>query len=287
MTQETADNTGRNFKFMHVREYSGEERSHRGLFVYEKIDGGNCSVRKEDGILAPYARSRKLTSGNLSSFYFLNFFNWTYSAPNLQNLQEDKILCGEWTHYGFGHICYNSEYMGRFFLLGVFDRNKGKYLHPDEVDVVVDSLNIGEDIVRLPILRRGNIKKDIANELVAGKSDFYDDSREGIVIHKYDDSFKEGLRMEKYFNPEFRELDDSKEGIDRYTTRRRLIKVAQNLRAHGKRFDFENVVGAAVDDILRDVKEYKKEDLTSAFLRPEIRALFNEKVATLFQTERR
>lgn len=280
------NNMGENFKFMHVREYSGAERAHGGLFVYEKIDGGNCSVRKEDGILIPYSRSGKLTQKNLSNFYFLNFFNWTYSVPNLQNLPESKILCGEWTHYGFGHICYNPEYMDRFFLLGVFDRDIGRYLHPNEAEGFVDSLDVGKDLVRLPTLCTGNITQEKADELVGNKSSFYEGPREGIVIHKYHPKFKTGLRMEKYFNPEFREIDNSKKGIERYTTRRRLIKVAQNLKAHGKRLDFENVIGAATDDILRDIKEYKREELISGFQKPQVEDLFRQKVFPLFQNRR-
>lgn len=286
MTQNMENNV-KDFKFMRVKEYDGTERSHKGLFVYEKIDGGNCSVRKEDGIVVPYSRSRRLTQHDLSSFYFLNFFNWTYSVPELQNLSEDKILCGEWTHYGFGHICYKPEFMERFFLLNVFDRNSGKYLHPDEKDKVVDSLGIKGHLIELPILRRGDINEQKADELVQGDSDFYDGPREGIVIHKYHESFKNGLRMEKYFSPEFREIDKSKSGIEKYTTKRRLIKAAQNLKANGKRLDFDNTISTAINDILRDVKDYKKNDLLEAFKRPEFELIFRERIMPLFQIRRR
>mgnify|MGYP001592803000 FL=1 len=71
-----------------------------------------------------------------------------------------------------------------------------------------------------------------------------------------------------------------------YTTRRRLIKVAQNLKAHGKRLDFENVIGAATDDILRDIKEYKREELISGFQKPQVEDLFRQKVFPLFQNRR-
>ncbi len=286
MVQEMTSNVEKNFKFMHVREYGGAERSHGGLFVYEKIDGGNCSVRKEDGILVPYSRSRRLTSQDLGSFYFLNLFNWVHSVPALQHLPEDKILCGEWTHYGFGHICYNPEYMERFFLLGVYDKNEGRYLHPDKSSELVNSLDMESNVVRLPILRSGNINNEIADELVQSKSDFYDGLKEGIVIHKYHDTFKNGLRMEKYFSPEFREIDYGGKGIDKYITKRRLIKAAQNLRTHGKRLNFGNVVGAAANDILRDIKDYKREELIAAFQTPEIESLFNEKIFPLFQINR-
>ncbi len=274
------------FKFMHIREYNGQPRALKDLFVYEKIDGGNCSVRKENGILAPYSRSRKLTQQDLGSFYFRNFFNWTYSVPELFNLPEDKIFCGEWTHYGFGHICYNQEYMNRFFLLGVFDRNVGRYLHPRDVDKLVDSLEIKDKIIGLPVLRRGNINEQIAEELIDVPSNFYNGFKEGIVIHKYDNSFKQGLRMEKYFSKEFREIDNNQSGIEKYVTKRRLIKAVQNLKAYGKNINFESIASAAVDDILREYDEYKRKELLDAFLKPEIKVLFEKKIVPLFQKEK-
>ncbi len=287
MIEKMASNTKGNFKFMHVEEYSGAERAHSGLFAYEKIDGGNCSIRKEDGIVTPYSRARRLTSNGLSAFYFRDLFNWAHSIPELQSLPEDKILCGEWTHYGFGHICYNPEYMEKFFLLGVFDKDRGKYLHPFQVDEFVNSLGIEKNIVRLPVLHTKNMTGDIADTLVQDKSDFYDGLKEGIVIHKYHDSFRQGLRMEKYFNPEFQEISPDKIGIERYVTLRRMIKVAQNLRVNGKNFNFENVTGAAIDDILRNVHEYKKAQLFEAFNTPEMLELFQEKVLPLFRTKKR
>ena len=271
------------FKFMHIPEYTEQPRAYKNLFVFEKIDGGNCSVRKEKGIIAPHSRSRRLTQQDLGSFYFRNFFDWTYSTLELQDLPEDKILCGEWTHYGFGHICYNPEYMDRFFLLGVFDKSKERYLHPNETDNLINSLNLDDKIVRLPVLCRGDINKELADELSKEPSNFYNGPKEGIVIHKYGLSFKQGLRMEKHFNPEFREIGDIKTGIERYVTRRRLVKAAQNLRTYGKNLNFENVISAAVNYILRDSKEYKKEDLLEAFLEPEIKTLFFEKIIPLFK----
>jgi len=271
------------FKFMHIPEYAGKPRAHKNLFVYEKIDGGNCSVRKEDGIIRPYSRSRMLTQQDLGSFYFRKFFDWAYSILEFQNIPEDKIICGEWTHHGFGHICYNPEYMDRFFLLGIFDKSKEKYLHPEETDKFVDSLGLEGKIIKLPILRKGNINQEIADEIINEPSPFYNGPREGIVIHKYKDTFKQGLRMEKYFSPEFREIDNSRVGIEKYVTRRRLVKAVQNLRTYRKNIDFEQVVSAAVNDILRDSKEYKSEELIDTFLKPEVRALFAEKVIPLFK----
>lgn len=275
------------FKFMHIHEYDGSPRALKDLFVYEKIDGGNCSVRKEDGILVPYSRSRKLTQQDIGSFYFRNFFNWVYSVPELFNLSEDKILCGEWTHYGFGHICYNTEYMNKFFLLGVFDKNANKYLHPKDIDKVVDSLKIEDKIIRLPVLRKGSIDESITEELIEVPSNFYNGPKEGIVIHKYGNSFKQGLRMEKYFNREFREIDNNKSGIDKYVTKRRLIKAIQNLKTYGKNLSFESAASVATEDILREYKEYKRKELLDAFFKPEIEVLFEERVVPLFQREKK
>ena len=283
MTKDIFNNQEKTFKFMRVHEYDGTQRAHKNLFVYEKIDGGNCSVRKEEGIVTPYSRSRKLTQQDLNLFYFRNFFNWAYSVSELCNLPEDKIICGEWTHYGFGHICYNSEYMERFFLLNVFDRSTEKYLNPNKIDDFIDSLEISRHVIRLPILHQKSLDKKISDKLVQSKSDFYDGPKEGIVIHKYSDSFRQGLRMEKCYSPDFDEIDSTKTGIRRLITRRRLVKAAQNLKAYRKKLSFGDVVNAAVNDILRDYGGYKKKELFEEFNKTEIHSIFREKILPLFQ----
>ncbi len=269
-------------KVMHIREYTGQARASKDLFVYEKIDGSNCSIRKEDGIVTPYTRSRKVIQKDLRSFYFRDFFNWTYSIPELHALEEDKIIFGEWTHYGFGHINYNPEYMNKFFLLAVFDRKENKYLHPEKTNELITSLNLNDKLIILPVLQKRNIDQTIAEEIVKSPSNFYEGPKEGIVIHKYGESFKSGLRMEKYFSHEFREIDMTKKEIEKYVTKRRLIKAAQNLHINRKSLSFENVAGAAVDDILRDHQEYKRKELIEAFLNPKIMTLFKEKIIPCF-----
>ena len=133
----TNENLPKEFKFPHIPEYTGSPRAHKGLFVYEKIDGGNCSVRKEEGQIKGYSRSRRLTSQDMGNFYFRNFQTWIYSTPELQNLPEDKILCAEWPHYGVGHICYNPEFMNKFFLLNAYDQSKSMFMTPEKTVLVI------------------------------------------------------------------------------------------------------------------------------------------------------
>ena len=149
------------------------------------------------------------------------------------------------------------------------------------------TLKIEDKIIRLPVLRKGNIDELIAEELIEVPSNFYNGPKEGIVIHKYGDSFKQGLRMEKYFNREFREIDNGKSGIDKYVTKRRLIKAVQNLKTYGKNLSFESAASAAAEDILREYKEYKRKELLEAFFKPEIKVLFEERVVPLFQRKKK
>jgi len=60
-------------KFPSIEEYTGS-RLDGTLFVYEKIDGGNCSLRKERGVVVPWSRSGRISSKQMSSFYFSDFF---------------------------------------------------------------------------------------------------------------------------------------------------------------------------------------------------------------------
>ena len=172
--------------------------------------------------------------------------------------------------------------MDKFFLLGIFDRDSVNYLSPGEVDDVIDLLDVKDAIVRPAFVHRGDITREKADGFVRESSSFYSGSREGIVIHEYSDAYRQGLRMEKYFNPQFKEVDETKHGLGRYVTFRRLVKAAQNLGAYGKRLTFEDVVSASVDDVLRDFRDVRRGKLHQRFIEPEVKRMFFERVLPLF-----
>ena len=91
-------------------------------YIFEKIDGGNCQVRKINGRLYAGSKSNFLTGPVIEkSEWFGKLLGWMYPNSSLFSLPENVILFGEWS--GNHTIDYRKN-NDKFFLIDVF-RMKG------------------------------------------------------------------------------------------------------------------------------------------------------------------
>ncbi len=222
------------FKFPSIKGmYDGNTIINPNLYVYEKIDGGNVSIRKQQGKVVPWSRGGPL--GRSDKYYFPAFRHFVFEllAPEVYQLPENLVIFGEFPHPGYGHLSYNLENLNHFFLIGVYDSEAGRFLQPEQAREKLTGLGLMGRIRPTPLLGRGSLSKAKANRLLR-QSCLYHGPPEGLVLHLYHPALPQGLQMQKYYHPQFREIDPGKEGVERYATFRRLVKAGQRVLAEGK-----------------------------------------------------
>ncbi|MBI2666634.1 hypothetical protein HYX13_03410 [Candidatus Woesearchaeota archaeon] len=242
------------FKFPSIKEvYNGENITHGDVFVFEKIDGANVSLRKEGQHLVPWSRGGPI--GGARRYYFDAFRDFVFNKlavdTSLYDLPEELVLFGEFTHYGSGHITYDHPHMDKMHLIGIYNAEGNTFLHPTESQVWIDLLHLDEKLPFVPLLHHGNLSDQLASSLLH-RSRLSHGSCEGIVVHEYGSQFSEGVRMRKRYHPDFREVDETKEGADKYLTLRRFVKAGQKLLAAKKEINLDALLAETVRDVCQE-----------------------------------
>jgi hypothetical protein len=219
--------------------------------VYEKIDGGNCQVRKvDDWRLLGGSRANFLTGKHVINRvpWFGKFLKWMYSNPTLCNLPSDKIVFGEWL--GNHTIRYLLENTDKFFVIDVLDINSGKFMPYANARKFVEDLGI-KDVQFLRLLTRGELRRaKIENLLLNQESDYYPGIREGLVIKDY---YSDEQLIMKLHHPMFAELKRLSDGTLDYLTPGRFRKNYFRLRDEiDGPIQIEKLAGAIVLDIERE-----------------------------------
>ena len=269
------------FKFPSItEEYDGTTWQGAGIYVYEKLDGGNASIRREGGKIIPWSRGGPVGRSNKYFFDALRMFVFDLLTPEIYALPERFIPFGEFLHPGYGHIKYHTLYLNKFFLIGMYDTEQQKFIAPPLAQQELERSGLAGKIKTVPWLQQGSIDKDSAERLVL-HSTFYDGPCEGIVIHDYDEKYEQGVRMVKYYHPQFREYDPSQEGVRKYLTLRRLVKAGQQSLAAGQEISVDTIITGVTQDVLRQDHRLKEKEVQE-----ELRTLsqtIEEKVLPLFR----
>ena len=252
------------FKFPSIQEeYDGSSISGKDIFIYEKIDGGNVSFRRDGSRVVPWSRGGPIGRDNKYFFPAFRQFVFEILAPEIYQLPENLIPFGEFPHAGAGHISYDLKHINRFFLISVYDAEKDLFLPPPKSQQALGKIGLMNRIKVAPLLRRGSLTKGIAGQLVK-KSYLYDGPCEGVVIHEYGDEYPHGVRMRKYYHPQFREYDDSKAGINRYLTLRRLIKAGQGVLGSGDEVTLDAIVEGTIKDVEKEIGSLFRDKIKAA-----------------------
>lgn len=242
------------FKFPSIQEeYRGLKIVDPNLYVYEKVDGSNVSLRQYGGRIVPWSRGGPI--GSADRFYFDDYRRYVYgtliSQTQIIDLPEELILFGEFTHSGFGHIDYGEENTNQFFILGFFNCSEKRFLVPEEVDEWAELLDLNNVVRRTPLLSQGEIKKrDIADLL--RESHLYNGPPEGFVVHHYNPRFPNGLQLQRHYHPDFRESTPSLESAERYLTVKRFIKGGQKALIEGQKVTIDTILENVIKDVLKE-----------------------------------
>lgn len=150
--------------------------------VYEKIDGGNCQIRKINGRVMCGSRAHFLVREELfSQDWFKDFQKWALKDYRFYDLPENLVVYGEWSSKHI--LSYNPDFTNKFFLLDVFDLDKEKFLFYNEGRDKLLNLKI-EGPLYLRTLFSGKIDMEQLKKMV-DKSDYRYGDKEGLVIKDY------------------------------------------------------------------------------------------------------
>ncbi len=150
--------------------------------VYEKIDGGNCQIRKINYRVLCGTRAHFLTREEFfTEDWFKDFQKWALKDYRFYNLPENLIIYGEWTSKHT--LDYKPEFTNKFFLLDVFDLETHGFIPYNEGKERLLDLNI-EGPLYLPTIFSG--KTDIEQlKKMLEHSEYKNGDKEGLVIKNY------------------------------------------------------------------------------------------------------
>lgn len=150
--------------------------------VYEKIDGGNCQVRKIEGRVICGSKANFLTREEFfSQDWFKDFNRWVLKDYRFYNLPENFIVYGEWTS---SHtLNYYPNFTNKFFFLDVFDLDSNRFLSYNEGKNILLGLKI-EGPLYLKTLFHGKTNMGELKRMVEG-SEYREGDKEGLVIKNY------------------------------------------------------------------------------------------------------
>jgi len=161
---------------------------HGTVFVFEKVDGSNASIWKDEkGNICTGSRNHQLSCGGEVFNEFRGFPKYVLHHEGIKNFLEKYPhlrLYGEWL---VKHtINYNVSDYNKFYLFDVYDDKEERYLTYAEYDELIKDFPGAEDIIVLrPIAIYNNPSLDAVKELV-GKTNFDIEAGEGVVLKNYD-----------------------------------------------------------------------------------------------------
>lgn len=235
----------------------------REVMVFEKVDGGNCQIRRKDYQLYPGTRSGYLKGPRIERRpWFSRLTGWAYSNESLYDLPENLIVFGEWM--GNHTIEYDPEFVNKFFVIDIFDTCNGKLVPYDKVPDLMGSFGVGGLNYLEPLVNGKTTSAEIDSLVRNRKSDFYDGPMEGVVVKDY--SANPQMAWKK-LHPDFAERrttrfgDSGFKGIDAFLTPSRVIKAAYRLldETSSPELTVDAIATEVAGDILRE--ERKNGDL--------------------------
>jgi len=221
--------------------------------IFEKIDGGNCQVRKHQGKLLAGSKANFLTGPVLDKVEWFSIFNgWMHSNPSLYSLPEDIILFGEWG--GHHTIQYDRKNIDRFFVIDVLDLNDKRFMPYAAGQSFLQSAGI-MDVDFVKPLFRGKPDQSLLVDLLISPSAYYSGRKEGLVIKDYQ---LDPQKFYKILNAGFKEKREKLFGkIDPFTEARFRKNLLAALEETGMCLKVDQLYEFVKQDVLNETgKEY-------------------------------
>ena len=223
------------------------------VYVFEKLDGGNCQLRTRGERLHMATRSGDYSNRTREHQWFGQMQNWAnffYSFYQRETgsllselLPNDIVLFGEWL--SFHSVQYKPEALDQFYLIDVYDLKKREFV-PYEEAVMRATCDGLLPINTMPILHKGKADTDLLEEMLEGSA-YYEGHKEGLVVKDYANQ-----RFAKFLHPEYREFVRERAGLDAYLTERRLEKVGMKLKARGLTLNPTTLQRAFMEDLKKE-----------------------------------
>jgi len=226
--------------------------------VFEKIDGGNCQIRKIDGRLYSGSKANFLIGDPVyRAVWFPRMLSWMYSNHSLYNLPENLILFGEWS--GNHTITYSPPDTDKFFMIDLFDLENQRFIPYDEAVSRVKKMGVS-DIRFLNILAEGKVDIKKLEHILDAQSSYYPGKKEGLVIKSYLSNPQE---FYKILNSRFKEQRQNLFGkIDPFTDarfRKNFFKVIDE----GENLPLDSLIAL----IRRDIKQETGHDYEPGYIK--------------------
>ena len=216
------------------------------IYIFEKLDGGNCQFRKVDNRIRCGNRSNFIEGTYFDRGWFPAFRKWAMSNYSLCHIPENLIFFGEWL--SVHEIQYSPGNMNRFYLIDIMDLDNKKFIDYRKAADIVREFNL-ENVNILNIIKESVAKKEDLESLTK-KSDYYNGLREGLVIKDY-----ERQLFAKMHNPFFQEI------------------LANRKLPPEERFVTERSVRKAISWLTEDKQQFSRADLI-VYLRKNINEEF-------------
>jgi hypothetical protein len=216
--------------------------------LFEKLDGGNCQIRKIQGRIVPGSRSNYLEGNKVNKvWWFEDFVRWVgnKTKQDLYGLDSNFVIFGEWL--ALHNIKYSFENMGQFYFIDMYDIERKRFLEYEQGKDYLKMLGIELNTIRC--LGKGKFHRAELDRRLGEKSDYREGCKEGIVIKDY-----QRQRFAKLLHPEFSEVSYNRRlpAIDRYVTKKRLEKTQQAMKEEGKDISRKNLADRIKKDVLTD-----------------------------------
>jgi len=228
--------------------------------IFEKIDGGNCQVRK----VATGTGGFTIFGGSRANFlkgavvqrreWFQEMTKWMYNNGSLYNLPENLVMFGEFA--GNHTITYSPDFNNKFFLIDFLDLKIGRFMPYEEARRTVSQIGI-EGVLTLDILFKGKITDKEVKKILRKPSDYYPGHKEGVVIKDY---FSTPQVFSKVLHNEFAEKRIKKGGEIDYLTPARYKKAILRWLDEDENISNINEL-SLVESVRRDVLREEHVDL--------------------------
>ena len=194
------------------------------ISIFEKIDGGNCQIRRHNGRLLPGSRGHYIGRQDTASLdWFRKLCKWTYPNSSLYNLPEDIVVFGEWVG---NHTLNYGNFNDRFVFIDAFDIKTNKFLDYAGAVSLLQRHNIKGMHILEPLFE-GEARKADMEKLVMEPSRHYVGPKEGVVVKVYQ---TEPQVFFKAYHPDFAESSSERFGEIDHLTSIRFRKAFYGLR---------------------------------------------------------
>jgi len=179
------------------------------VYIFEKIDGANSGIYKQNGIITLQKKGSECDLSHLQYSFFTNewFFN---NQEKLEKLPDNIVVYGELMRCV--HTIKYDKLPDWFIVFDIYDLKQDKYLIWEEVERICKECGLHT----VPLLFKGKIKKE---KIKIPNRSMFGDTCEGVVVKS-----KDFQTRGKYVKPEFvKAVEDSEFWRDRKIVLNKVI----------------------------------------------------------------